>query len=181
MRGDGPLVLFYADFSCPRCAVGWERLAAAGVRVVFRHLALKAKHPRAVALAHAVEAAGLQGRFWELTDALYADQARTDDPHLWAPGERLGLDVERWEADRRADAVAQRVARDVRDALRGGAIATPTLFAGGTMLAGAPDAAWLAALWPSDAFSYRLGHFRNVKHSTSTVETDDGARRETHI
>ncbi|MDQ3631971.1 MAG: DsbA family protein [Actinomycetota bacterium] len=146
VRGQGPLVFFYADFSCPRCAVGWERLGAAGVSVAFRHLALKTKHPRAVALACAVESAGVQGRFWELADALYADQARTDDPHLWVHCERLGLDVERWEADRRSDAVAQRVARDVRDALRGGAIATPTLFAGGTMLAGAPDAAWLAAL-----------------------------------
>ncbi len=139
-------MLFYADFSCPRCALAWERVGAAEVRVAFRHLALKAKHPRAVALARAVEAAGAQGRFWELTDALYADQAHTDDPHLWAHCERLGLDVERWEADRRSDAVAERVTRDVRDALRGGAVATPTLFAGGTVIAGPPDAAWLAAL-----------------------------------
>lgn len=146
VRGDGPLVIFYADFACPRCALGWERLNAAKVRLVFRHLALKAKHPRAVALACAVEAAGAQGRFWELTELLYADQGRTDDPHLWAHCERLGLDVERWELDRRSDTITQRVTRDVRDALRAGAVATPTLFAGGTMRAGPPDAAWLAAL-----------------------------------
>ncbi len=146
VRGDGPLVIFYADFSCPRCALAWERLAAAEVRLAFRHLALKAKHPRAVALAQAVEAAGGQGGFWELAAALYADQGRTEDPHLWAQCERLGLDVERWEADRRSEAVAARVTRDVRDALRGGAVATPTLFADGAMLAGPPDAAWLATL-----------------------------------
>ena len=146
VRGEGPLVLFYADFACPRCALAWERLGAAGVRLAFRHLALKAKHPRALALAHAVEAAGRQGAFWELADALYADQGRTDDPHLWAHCERLGLDVERWEADRRSEAVAERVTRDVRDALRGGAVATPTLFADGTVIAGPPDAAWRAAL-----------------------------------
>ncbi len=146
VRGDGPLVIFYADFACPRCALAWERLATAEVRLAFRHLALKAKHPRAVALAQAVEAAGRQDRFWALAAALYADQGRTEDPHLWAHGERLGLDVQRWETDRRSEAVAARVTRDVRDALRGGAVATPTLFAGGTMLAGPPDAAWLAAL-----------------------------------
>lgn len=146
VRGEGPLVLFYADFSCPRCALAWERLRPAPVRVAFRHLALKAKHPRAVALALAVEAAGAQGAFWELGEALWCDQGHTDDPHLWAHCERLGLDVERWEADRRSDAVAERVRRDVRGALRGGAVATPTLFARGATLAGPPDAAWLAAL-----------------------------------
>jgi protein-disulfide isomerase len=146
VRGDGPLVIFYADFSCPRCALAWERLETTGVRLAFRHFALKAKHPRAVALAQAVEAAGMQDRFWALAAALYADHGRTEDPHLWAHCERLGVEIERWEADRRSDAVAARITRDVRDALRGGAVATPTLFAGGTMLAGPPDAAWLAGL-----------------------------------
>jgi protein-disulfide isomerase len=127
-RGDDPVVLFYADFACPRCAVAHERLGAEPVRVVFRHFALKAKHPRAVALAHAAEAAAQQGAFWALADALYADQGRLDDPHLWAHCQALGLDVERFEADRRSDAVAERVARDVRDALRAGATATPTIW-----------------------------------------------------
>jgi protein-disulfide isomerase len=145
VRGGGPLVLFYADFTCPRCALAAERLEAAPVRVAFRHLALKRKHPRSVALACAVEAAGRQDAFWALADALYADPGRTDDPHLWAHLERLGVDLARWEEDRRSDAVAERVRRDVRDALRAGAVATPTLWAGGEMLAGPPDAAWLAA------------------------------------
>ena len=53
------------------------------------------------ALAHAAEAAARQGAFWPFHDALYADQGRIDDPHLWARCERLGLDVDRFEADRR--------------------------------------------------------------------------------
>jgi protein-disulfide isomerase len=125
---DAPLVLFYADFACPRCAVAHERLRAASVRVAFRHFALRAKHPRAVALAHAAEAAAAQGAFWELADALYADQGRLEDPHLWARCEALGLDVERFERDRRGPAVAERVQRDVTDALRAGATATPTVW-----------------------------------------------------
>jgi protein-disulfide isomerase len=130
VRGpDGaPLVLFYGDYACPKCAVAYERLKHAPIRVAFRHFALKAKHPRAVALAHAAEAAGNQGRFWELSDALYADQGRLEDPHLWAHCVRLGIDLDRFEHDRRSDAVAARVTRDVHDALRAGATGTPTVW-----------------------------------------------------
>ncbi|MEA2321557.1 MAG: hypothetical protein QOD81_1407 [Solirubrobacteraceae bacterium] len=130
VRGpDGaPLVLFYGDFACPRCALAHEQLRGAPVRVAFRHFALKAKHPRAVPLAHAAEAAAGQGAFWAFCDAVYADQGRLDDPHLWARCEALGLDLERFERDRRDPAVAERVTRDVRDALRAGAMATPTVW-----------------------------------------------------
>src|SRR3954470_19977669 len=124
---DAPVLLVYADFTCPRCAVAHERLRDAPVRRIFRHLALKAKHPRAVVLARAAEAAARQGAFWELHDALYADQGRQDDPHLWAPVERLGLDLDRFEDDRRDEAVAARVERDTREAVRAGAMHTPTI------------------------------------------------------
>jgi len=125
---DGPVLLVYADFTCPRCAVAHERLCDATIRRVFRHLALKAKHPRTIPLARAAEAAALQGAFWPFHDALYGDQSRQDDPHVWALVEQLGLDLDRFEADRRSDHVAARVERDTRDALRAGAMHTPTIF-----------------------------------------------------
>jgi len=130
VRGDGPLVVFYADLTCPRCAVEHQRLRddPARPRVVFRHLALKARHPRALALAHAAEAAAAQGAFWPFADATFADQGRLEDPHLWDRARDLGLDVERFDADRRTEAAAARVQRDVRDALRAGATGTPTTF-----------------------------------------------------
>ena len=125
VRGEGEPVVMYADFTCPRCAVAAHRLEDS--RVVFRHFALKAKHPRAVALAHAAEAAAAQGAFWPFHDALYADQGRIDDPHLWARVEQLGLDLDRFEEDRRSDAVRTRVSRDVQEGLRAGVTVTPTL------------------------------------------------------
>ena len=128
IRGDGPLVVVYADFTCPRCAVAHARLQNLAVRRVFRHLALKAKHPRALAVGRFAEAAAMQDAFWPFHDALYADQGRQDDPHLWALVQRLGLDLERFEADRRDEAVAERVERDTREAVRAGAMHTPTLF-----------------------------------------------------
>jgi predicted DsbA family dithiol-disulfide isomerase len=54
--------------------------------------------------------------------------------------------VERFDADRRSEQVAQRVARDVRDAMRAGVMTTPTLVMGETLHPGVPSAAWVAAL-----------------------------------
>jgi protein-disulfide isomerase len=126
---DAPVTVFYGDFACPRCAVAAQDLARDdGVRVVFRHLALKAKHERAVPLALAAEAAARQDAFWAFHDALYADQGHIDDPHLWARCEQLGLDVERFQADRRDAEIAAKVREHVREALRAGATATPTLY-----------------------------------------------------
>jgi protein-disulfide isomerase len=142
VRGrSGPLVIVYAEFSCPHCAVADARLREAPLRIVFRHFALRSRSPRAVALACAAEAAALQGRFWEFHDALFDDQGRVDDPHLWERARRLGLDVARFEADRRSELVASRVAGDVRGALRAGVATTPTLFFAGEIHPGPPDTA----------------------------------------
>ena len=74
------------------------------LRRVFRHFPVRSSHPRAWAAACAAEAAGLQGRFWEMHDSLFADQGRLEDPHLWERARGLGLDLERFDADRRGDA-----------------------------------------------------------------------------
>jgi protein-disulfide isomerase len=144
VRGEGRLVVFYGDFACPFCAVADARLRDRDVRRVFRHFALRAKHPRALALAHAAEAAALQGSFWAFHDSLYADQGRLDDPHLWERAAALGLDIDRFESDRRSEAVAERVARDVRDAMRAGIVTTPTLVVDGVMYPGPDGASALA-------------------------------------
>jgi protein-disulfide isomerase len=137
VRGEGPVVLFYGDFACPHCALAHTRLAQQPVRRVFRHFAMKARHPRALVLAHAAEAAAAQGAFWAFHDSLYADQGRLDDPHLWERAEALELDLERFESDRRSDAIAARVQRDVREGLRAGVVQTPTLVVDGTLHPGA--------------------------------------------
>jgi protein-disulfide isomerase len=153
VRGDpgGTFVLFYADFTCPRCALAHERLTRAGARVAFRHMALRAKHERAVPVACAAEAAAAQGAFWPFADALYADQGRLDDPHLWERARGLGLDLARFDDDRRSPLVAARVQRDTRSALAAGATTTPTLFIGESPQSGVPDGEWLAQLGYDEA------------------------------
>jgi protein-disulfide isomerase len=133
LRGpDGaPLVIEYADFECPYCAVLSERLCTLPLRRAFRHFPVRSSHPRAWAAACAAEAAARQGRFWEMHDALFADQARLEDPHLWRRAADLGLDVERFDADRRSAAVLDRVQRDFRAGVRAGVVTTPTLFVQG--------------------------------------------------
>jgi protein-disulfide isomerase len=148
VRGNpaGALVVLYADFTCPRCALAHDRLARAGARVAFRHMALRAKNERAVPVARAAEAAAAQGAFWPFVDALYADQGRLDDPHLWERARDLGLDVARFDADRRGALAADRVRRDTRAALAAGATTTPTLFVDERPHSGVPDDEWLAQL-----------------------------------
>jgi len=125
-RQDAPVILLeYGDYECPYCARTDMLLAELPVRRIFRHFPVPSKHPRATSLAHAAEAAGLQGRFWEMHDSLFADQGHLDDPHLWRRIEELGLDLARFDADRRSQAVEERVTRDFRSGVRAGVMTTP--------------------------------------------------------
>jgi protein-disulfide isomerase len=138
-----PLAIVYADFECPFCAALHTRLDGLALRVVFRHFPVRSSHPRAWSAATAAEAAAGQGMFWEMHDALFADPARLEDPHLWDRARALGLDLERFDADRRSDAARDRVTRDFRSGVRGGVVTTPTLFAvgaGGALVAVDRDA-----------------------------------------
>jgi protein-disulfide isomerase len=129
VRGAGEEgVVVYADLSCPRCAADWPRLRERPGRLVFRHFPVASKHPRSPALHAAAEAAGRQGRFFEMVDSLYADRGRVDDPHLWERVEQLGLDLDRFEADRRSAEIEARVRRDFESGIRAGVTSTPGVF-----------------------------------------------------
>jgi protein-disulfide isomerase len=130
VRGpDGaPEVVVYGDYECPFCAAVEVRLRAQPLRVAFRHFPVTGSHPRALAAACAAEAAALQGAFWEMHDALFDDQGRLEDPHLWALAERLGLDLARFDADRRSDAARRRVREHFHGGVRAGIVTTPTVF-----------------------------------------------------
>jgi protein-disulfide isomerase len=130
-------VIEYADFECPFCAALSLRLDDRRLRRVFRHFPVRSSHPRAWAAACAAEAAAIQGAFWEMHDSLLGDQGRLEDPHLWDRARALGLDVDRFDSDRRSDAVRERVREDFQSGVRAGVVTTPTLFVpGGGKLAG---------------------------------------------
>ena len=140
------MVIEYADLECPYCAKAHLILKELRVTRVFRHFPVVSKHPRAKVLAAAAEAAGRQGRFWELHDSLLEDQGHLDDPHLWARAERLGLDLEQFERDRRDAAARERIESDFRSGIRAGVATTPTQFLDGRPHPGVPDASFLNAV-----------------------------------
>jgi protein-disulfide isomerase len=147
VRGEGTELIVYLDLACPHCAATWVRLSESMSRLVFRHFPVASKHPRAPALHAAAEAAVLQGgesAFWAFADSIYAGQGRVDDPHLWDRARALGLELERFEADRRSEHVAERVERDFESGIRAGVVGTPTGFLDGRRITG--DLASEAAL-----------------------------------
>jgi protein-disulfide isomerase len=136
VTGEGVEAIVYADFGCPYCAAGWARLRELPLRLCFRHFPMASKHARSPALHAAAEAAGVQGAFWKMCDSLYADRGRVDDPHLWERVERFGLDLERFNSDRRSDAVRARLHRDFATGIRAGVGGTPTGFVDGRAVPG---------------------------------------------
>jgi protein-disulfide isomerase len=140
------VVIEYADLECPYCAKAHLILKELPITRVFRHFPVTSKHPRAKVLAAAAEAAARQGKFWEMHDSLLEDQGHLDDPHLWERAERFGLDLDRFEADRRDARTAERIEADFRSGIRAGVATTPTQFVGGTAFPGVPGASLREAL-----------------------------------
>jgi protein-disulfide isomerase len=150
VTGEGMAAIVYADFGCPHCAAVWAQIRRPPLWLCFRHFPMQSKHPRAPALHAAAEAAGRQGAFWEMCDSLFAERGRVDDPHLWERAERFGLDLDRFNADRRSAAVEARVRRDFEGGIRAGVVGTPVAFAEGRRLDG-PIGEELAALGATGA------------------------------
>ncbi len=149
---DAPLtVIEYLDVECPFCAkatgVGAALRAHFGdeLRYVARHLPLPDVHPHAEQAALALEAAGRQGRFWEMLDLLFRQQDRLDLEDLVAAADRLDLDVDRFVADLDDPRLAARVRADVAGAEASGARGTPTFFLQDERHVGAYDAVTLIA------------------------------------
>ncbi len=140
------MVVEYADLECPYCAKAHLILKELPVTRVFRNFPVVSKHPRARVLAAAAEAAGLQGRFWEMHDSLLEDQGHLDDPHLWERASRFGLDLDRFEADRRSAAVNDRIEDHFRSGIRAGVVTTPTQFVNGVAYPGVPGGDLRSAL-----------------------------------
>lgn len=139
---DGVVLVVYADFQCPACAreaqllnQAWPRISNQA-QMVFRHFPITDSHPHAWTAALYAEAAGLQGRFWEMHDVIFANQTywstlRSVEDEFDGYLRDLGLDVEQAHADIRSDRVIQKVRNDQRGGTRAGVRATPTLFVNG--------------------------------------------------
>ncbi|HEV2591925.1 MAG TPA: Na+/H+ antiporter NhaA [Gaiellaceae bacterium] len=133
----------YGDFECPYCgraeSVIRELLALDGdVRYVWRNLPLNDVHPAAQLASEAAEAAARQGKFWEMHDALLAQEDLRPSALLQTARD-LGLDTERFLGDLRDHVGAAHIAADVDSADLSGVSGTPTFFVNGKRHYGAYD------------------------------------------
>jgi hypothetical protein len=121
IRGDveAPVtILEYGDFECPYCGMAYPVLEALIVdypdmnRLVFRHFPITTTHPHAALAAEAAEAAGAQGKFWEMHDMLFTNQDRLESEDLRDYAQEIGLHMARFDQEMRSHAHQDEVRRD---------------------------------------------------------------------
>ena len=124
----------YADFECPYCGQAemslreLRRALSDTLRFVFRNFPLIDTHPHAASAAAAAEAAGLQGKFWQMHDLLFENQRALDQGSLLVYAAEIGLDIDRFSRDIESDAVLDRIRRDMEGGIRSGVEGTPSFF-----------------------------------------------------
>lgn len=144
-RGGQLTLLEYGDYECPFCgaaAASVEQLMQVmgnEVQFAYRHFPLTQIHPHAQLAAEAAEAAGQQGRFWDMHELLFAHQNRLAPGDLIGYASTLQLDVRRFALDLETHAHAPRVREDFLSGVRSGVNGTPTFFANGVRHNGGYD------------------------------------------
>jgi Na+/H+ antiporter NhaA len=143
---DAPVTLVeYGDFECPYCgqaeSVVRELISSFGddIRYVWRNLPLNDVHRNAQLAAEAAEAAGAQGKFWEMYDRLLSHQDDLEPRDITRYARELGLDMDRFLDEMRRHEHAPRIADDVASADASGVSGTPSFFINGRRHYGAYD------------------------------------------
>lgn len=132
---DAPVVILeYGDFECPYCATARPVLEQLVVehpeltRLVFRHFPVTTIHPHSLAASESAEAAGAQGKFWEMHDMLFTHQDRLEPLNLRQYAKALDLDLERFDRDLVTRVHLPKVRRDFKSGIQDGVNGTPTIF-----------------------------------------------------
>jgi protein-disulfide isomerase len=139
-------IVIFSDFQCPFCARvqdtldELQRSYGADLRVVAKHNPLSF-HTSADGAARAAEAAGKQGKFWEMHDKLYANIKALGQSDLESYAKELGLDVAQFRRDMDDATIRARIDADIKQAKELGAAGTPSFFINGKYIAGAQPAA----------------------------------------
>ena len=132
----------FGDFECPPCGllhpilVQMHKEFGDRLQITFREFPLVPAHQHAIAAASAAEAAGLQGKFWEMHDLLYENQKTWHEtfdvrPVFEGYAKQIGIDVERFKQDINSEPVAQRIFQDGKRGHSLNVKGTPTVFLNG--------------------------------------------------
>lgn len=141
----GVTLIEYGDFQCPACYQYFPIVAQVKdkykdkVTFQFRHYPLVEIHQNALIGAKAAEAAGLQGKFWEMHDALYTNQqewsgSTNPQPFFEKYAKTIELDLERFKSDMKSDSVNATVQADRGEAKKQGYSGTPAFVLNGEYL-----------------------------------------------
>jgi protein-disulfide isomerase len=135
----------FGDFQCPACGA-YEPLVRKvladhkdTLAVVFRHFPLTQIHQNALLAAKASEAAGLQGKFWEMHDMLYDKQGEWSATlnardFMISYAKVLKLDTQKFSTDLGSDAIEKKVLAEYQEGVKLGLMGTPTFFLNGKQL-----------------------------------------------
>lgn len=146
----------YSDFQCPACGyyhpVIEEVLKKDGKDITFtyRHFPLP-QHKNALNAAYSAEAAGMQGKFWEMHKLLFDHQndwSELADPKPTFEGyaKEIGLDIEKYKTDRDTDAVKEAVKKDIETGTKSGVNSTPSFYLNGKKIENPQNVAAFEAL-----------------------------------
>lgn len=137
----------YADFQCPACAQYYPLLNQLfseyndKVLFVYRHFPLVKIHANAVIAAQAADAAGNQGKFWEMHNMIYESQSQWSNMSNSAAADMysgfaitLGLDLNRFNSDMKSNETKQKALKAYDRAIEIGLNATPTFFLNGKFI-----------------------------------------------
>jgi protein-disulfide isomerase len=179
----------YGDYECPYCKAAvpivgdLQRLLGDQLRFVFRHFPLTTLHPHAQRAAEAAEAAGVQGKFFEMHLALFEHQDALEEVHLSAYAANLDLDARQFGRELDAHTHAGRVREHVEGGLRSGVTGTPTFYLDGVRYDGLVSVrGFLSAIQEShpevapDATAERVGRraIPRVVHKRSIARSAAG-------
>jgi len=140
---DAPITIVeFADFQCPFCSrvqpILNEVLAKykGKVKLAYQDFPLSQIHQHAEAAAGASRCALAQGKYWQMHDAMFADQSKLDEAALVKTAASLGMDQKSFESCLQSGKYKQAVEQDVQAGSRAGVNATPTFFINGEFLSG---------------------------------------------
>ncbi|MEO5891682.1 MAG: thioredoxin domain-containing protein [Ferruginibacter sp.] len=130
----------FGDYQCPHCGHAYPLLKRlmnelfTDMTFVFRNFPLAEAHPFATIAALAAEAAGNQGKFWEMHDLIFENQRRLSNDIFLDFSTVLQLDENKFMADWKSEATLAKVERDFESGVRSGVNGTPTFFINGARL-----------------------------------------------
>jgi len=132
----------YGDYECAHCGEAYfvikevQRQMEGELCFAFRNFPLVMVHPHAEHAAEAAEAAGVQGFFWEMHDALFENRCALDKDDIVLRAAALGLDAGRLISEVQSGMHAQRVLEDFQSGARTGIECLPALFVNGVRFEG---------------------------------------------